>query len=124
MNHEAGSTPAPGARRALYAAYAARAPCMGVLSLSGAMQPEDVEAHIKPTATQPPLLLITAERDLPFMQPAPARATAVAFTALGVATRHLTVTGADHWYPADALIDGSTTVQQAMRAAIRDRSGS
>ena len=112
-----------GARCALYTAYGARVPCVGVLALSGVMQPEDVAAHIDPAAAQPPLLIITAERDLSYLRPEPARAATEALQARHVRTRHFTVPGRDHWYPAEAMTDAGITVQQAMQMAIRDWTG-
>jgi dienelactone hydrolase len=89
-----------GGRCALYAAYANRVPCVGVISLSAVMQSEDVEAHVKEGEAAPPLLLLTAEKDLDYIS-AGAGPSLRALRGRGVdAARHI-VTGRDHWYPAE-----------------------
>jgi len=101
-----------GARCALYAAYAEHVPCVGVLSLSGTMDTAD----IRPGA-MPPVLMISAEEDVGYIIDATPRVAA----ALG--GRQLRIPGRDHWYPAEAMTDAGMTVQQAMRAALRDWTG-
>jgi acetyl esterase/lipase len=111
-----------GGRCALYAAYANRVPCVGVLSLSGVMQSEDVEAHVKAGEACPPLLLLTAEKDLDYIS-AGAGPALKALRSRGVdAARHI-VTGRDHWYPAEAPTDIGLSVQAAMRDALRRWTG-
>jgi steroid delta-isomerase-like uncharacterized protein len=100
-----------GARCALYAAYARRVPCAGVLALSGAMPVWDVAAHVAPGA--PPLLMISAERDIGYIREG-VEPTLAAFAERGVATEHVTVPGWDHWYPGDAPAAPGGTVAGAM----------
>lgn len=111
-----------GARCALYAAYADRVPCAGVIALSGMMQPEDLRAHVVAGQPQPPLLLIVAEHDLGYV-PSGADATLRALHEAGCDARLVRVPGRDHWYAAEAMTDGGVTVQQAMRDTLRRWSG-
>lgn len=111
-----------GARCALYAAYADRVPCLGVIALSGMMQQEDIAAHLAPGRAVPPLLLISADNDLGYVRDG-VGAMVQAMGAAGCAARHVTVTGRDHWYAAEAMTDAGVTVQQAMRAALREWGG-
>lgn len=111
-----------GARCALYAAYAERVPCVGVLALSGLIQPEDIVAHVTPGAALPPLLLVLAEEDVGSIRMfGPGMVTAMGER--GCAARLVQVPGRDHWYAAEAMTDAGLTVQQAMRAALRDWTG-
>jgi LDH2 family malate/lactate/ureidoglycolate dehydrogenase len=43
--------------------------------------------------------------------------------AKGCDARHVQVPGRDHWYAAEAMTNAGVTVQQAMRAALRDWTG-
>lgn len=105
-----------GARCALYAAYARRVPCAGVLALSGAMPVWDVAAHVGPGA--PPLMLISAARDIGYIRD-DAAPTLAAFAERGVAVEHVGVPGWDHWYPGDAPAAPGGTVAAAMLGFIR-----
>ncbi len=111
-----------GGRAAAYAAHAEGVPCVGVISLSGLMQPEDIAAHVTPGRPHPPLLLVVAEQDLPSMRDG-AGPMAQGLRARGCAVRQATVLGRDHWYAAEAPTDAGGTVQQVMRAALRDWTG-
>lgn len=99
-----------GGRAAVYAAYAERAPCIGVLSLSGLMAVEDVAAHMATGAAQPPLLMIVAEQDIGYLRDA-APAMARAMRERGCDARLLGLPGRDHWYAAEARTDAGLTVQ-------------
>lgn len=111
-----------GARCALYAAFAERVPCVGVLALSGLIQPEDIEAHVPPGIALPPMLVVMAEADVASMLDFAPRVVA-AMRERGCAVRLVTIPGRDHWYAAEAMTDAGVTVQQAMRAALRDWTG-
>jgi dienelactone hydrolase len=111
-----------GARAALYAANGEGVPCVGVIALSGLMQPEDVATHMAPGKPHPPVLLLAAEEDLPSVRDW-AKPMAQAMRERGCAVRHLVVQGRDHWYAAEALTDVGMTVQQAMRAALLEWTG-
>jgi acetyl esterase/lipase len=111
-----------GGRCALYAAYANDVPCVGVIALSAMMQAEDLVAHMEPGGGYPPLLLLTAEQDLPSVTLGAGPGIA-ALTAAGVEVAHRRVPGRDHWYAAEAVTDSGETVQQAMRAALRRWTG-
>ena len=111
-----------GGRAAVYAAYAEGVPCVGVISLSGLMAPEDIAAHMPPGKAQPPLLMILAEEDVGYLvQDAPPMVQAM--QARGCAARLLRVPGRDHWYAAEAATEAGLSVQQAMRQALRDWTG-
>lgn len=111
-----------GARCALYAAYAEHVPCVGVLALSGLIQPEDIEAHVTPGVALPPLLVVMAEADVASMLDFAPRVVA-AMSERGCAVRLAQIPGRDHWYPAEAMTDSGNTVQQVMRGALRDWTG-
>jgi dienelactone hydrolase len=111
-----------GARCALYAAYAERVPCLGVLALSGLIQPEDIEAHVTPGAALPPMQVVMAEADVASMLDFAPRVVA-AMRERGCTIRLARIPGRDHWYAAEAMTDSGGTVQQVMRAALRDWTG-
>ncbi len=111
-----------GARCALYAAFAEHVPCVGVLALSGLIQPEDIAAHVPPGAALPPVLVVMAEADVASMLDFAPRVVA-AMHERGCAARLVNIPGRDHWYAAEAMTDAGVTVQQAMRGALRDWTG-
>ena len=111
-----------GARCALYAAYAKAVPCAGVIALSGLMQPEDIAAHMPPGRNKPPLLLISAEYDISYLRDAAAPMVA-AMRQRGCDAHLRRVPGRDHWYAAEAATDAGPSVQQVMRAALREWTG-
>ena len=111
-----------GATCALYAAFAARVPCVGVLALSGSIAPHDIEAYLARSRPHPPLLLVTAEHDLDYLREG-AAPMVVALRAHGCDARRVTVPGRDHWYAAEAATSDGGTVQQVLRAALRQWTG-
>jgi acetyl esterase/lipase len=111
-----------GGRAAAYAAYAEGVPCAGVLSLSGLMQPEDIAACMAPGQAHPPLLMLVAEEDVPYLIEA-APAMVAAMRERGCDARLIHVPGRDHWYAAEAATDAGGTVQQVLRAAVRNWTG-
>jgi len=106
-----------GARCALYAAYAERVPCAGVIALSGVMQPEDVRAYLTADRHHPPLLLIAAENDLGYVVTG-VEQTAQGMRAAGGDVRVVRVPVRDHWYAADAPTDTGETVYASIRSAL------
>ena len=111
-----------GGRAAAYAALAERVPCVGVLSLSGLMQVEDIVAHVAPGRPQPPLMMVVAEHDVGYLRDAGA-AMVRALRERGCDARLVGVPGRDHWYAAEAMTDAGVTLQQVLRAALRDWTG-
>lgn len=111
-----------GGRCSVYAAYANRVPCVGIISLSGVMQSEDVGAHVKPGDARPPLLLLIAEKDLDYVA-AGAGPSCQALRNQGVDAARVIVPGRDHWYSAEAPTDIGMTVQGTMRDALRRWTG-
>lgn len=106
-----------GARCALYAAYAEHVPCVGVLALSGSLDLADVRP-----GPLPPLLMLSAEHDVGYIADGTPGIVA-GMRAKGCDARHIQVPGRDHWYAAEAMTEAGVTVQQAMRAALRDWTG-
>lgn len=106
-----------GARCALYAAYAEHVPCVGVLALSGSLDLADVRPGLLP-----PLLMLSAEHDVGYIADGTPGIVA-GMRAKGCDARHIQVPGRDHWYAAEAMTEAGVTVQQAMRAALRDWTG-
>ena len=107
-----------GARCALYAAYAERVPCAGVIALSGTMADADIAAYLPAGAAHPPLLLITAEHDVGYIRDG-APPMVAAMRARGCDARHVAVPGRDHWYAAEAVTAGGPTVEQVLRDALQ-----
>lgn len=107
-----------GARCALYAAYARQVPCAGVVALSGTMQPEDLERHLRTDNAPVPLLLVAAGRDLPSVL-GTAEATVRAIREAGQHADLVSVPGQDHWYAAEATTDRGTSVADAIRTAMQ-----
>ncbi|MFO1082008.1 MAG: alpha/beta hydrolase fold domain-containing protein [Reyranellaceae bacterium] len=111
-----------GARCALYAAYAERVPCAGVLALSGTMMPEDIEAHVRSGDKLPPLLVVAAEEDVPYIRDG-AAPMVQALRERGCDARRVRVPRRDHWYAAEAVTDTGQTVQAVLRDAVRAWTG-
>ena len=111
-----------GGRAAAYAAYADGVPCVGVLSLSGLMQVEDIATHVAPGQPHPPLLMVLAEEDIGYLRVA-GMAMVEALRERGCDARLVRVPGRDHWYAAEAMTDAGVTLQQAVRAALRNWTG-
>jgi acetyl esterase/lipase len=111
-----------GARCALYAAYAERVPCAGVIALSGTMMDVDIEAYLPRGTRHPPLLLFAAEQDVGYIRDG-AAPMVQAMQARGCDATLATVPGRDHWYAAEAVTGGGATVQQTMRDALRRWTG-
>ncbi|MEI6161539.1 MAG: hypothetical protein WCP77_17025, partial [Roseococcus sp.] len=86
------------------------------------IQPEDIEAHVAPGTALPPMLVVMAEADVGSMLDFAPRVVA-AMSERGCAVRLVNIPGRDHWYAAEAMTDAGVTVQQAMRAALRDWTG-
>lgn len=107
-----------GARCAIYAAYAERVPCAGVLALSGTMMDVDIDAYLPHDGLYPPLLLIAAEHDVDYIRDS-AAPMVEAMRSRGCDARLATVPQRDHWYAAEAITSEGTTVQGTMRAALR-----
>ncbi|MBX9751192.1 MAG: alpha/beta hydrolase [Roseococcus sp.] len=111
-----------GGRCALYAAYAEHVPCVGVLALSGLIQPEDIAAHARPGLALPPMLLVMAEADVgSVLTFGPGMVQTL--REHGSDARLVQVPDRDHWYCAEAMTDAGMTVQQALRAALRNWTG-
>jgi predicted esterase len=111
-----------GARCAIYAAYAERVPCAGVLALSGTMMECDIAAYASPDRRPPPLLLLAAGQDVDYIRDGAAPMVG-AMRARGCDARLVTIPNRDHWYAAEATTSEGGTVQQAMREALRRWTG-
>lgn len=111
-----------GARCALFAAYAERVPCVGVLALSGTMAEADIAAYLPAGSGHPPLLLLTAENDIGYIRDG-APPMIAAMRARGCDARHVSVPGRDHWYAAEATTADGPTVEAVLRDALRRWTG-
>ena len=111
-----------GARCALYAAYAERVPCAGVIALSGILQPEDIDAYVHKDWPQPPLLAVVAEHDVGYIAAA-AEPMIEALRQRACDARLAWVPGRDHWYAAEAATDLGQSVQAVLRDALRRWTG-
>jgi dienelactone hydrolase len=111
-----------GARCALYAAYAERVPCAGVLALSGTMMECDIDAYVMPSGRPPPLLLVAAGQDVDYIRDG-AGPMVEAMRTRGCDARLVSVPNRDHWYAAEAVTADGGTVQQALREALRRWTG-
>lgn len=111
-----------GASCALYAAYAERVPCNGVLALSGSIAADDIETYLGPSGRHPPLQLVVAEQDLDYLRDG-AGPMVEAMRSHGCDARLVTVPGRDHWYAAEAATSAGGTVQETMRDALRRWTG-
>jgi len=111
-----------GARCALYAAYADRVPCVGVLALSGTMMADDIARYLSPSRPQPALQLVVADGDVGYVRDG-ADPMAAAMQQRGCDARVAWVTGRDHWYAAEAVTDSGATVQAVLREALRRWTG-
>lgn len=107
-----------GGRAAVYAAYAKRVPVAGIVSISGPMAPEDVAHWARKGETQPPLLMVTGEKDLEHVvKQTPAMIEALGMA--GAATEWCTVPGGTHFYPASSVTADGRSVFGAIDAALR-----
>lgn len=111
-----------GARCALYAAYADRVPCVGVLALSGTMMADDIARHVSPSRPQPALQLVVADGDVGYVRDG-AGPMVEAMRDHGCDARVAWVAGRDHWYAAEAITDSGATVQTVLRDALRRWTG-
>lgn len=111
-----------GARCALFAAYAERVPCAGVIALSGTMAEADVAAYLPAGGKHPPLLLLTAEHDVGYIRDGAAPMIS-AMRARGCDARHVSVPGRDHWYAAEAATADGPSVEAVMRDTLRRWTG-
>lgn len=111
-----------GARCALYAAYADRVPCLGVLALSGTMMADDIARHISPSRPQPALQLVVADGDVGYVRDG-AGPMVEAMRGRGCDARVAWVAGRDHWYAAEAITDSGASVQAVLREALRRWTG-
>ena len=82
------------------------------------MATEDIAAYLPPGHQHPPLLLLVADGDIGYVRES-AAPMVKAMRDRGCDARLETVLGSDHWYAAEAKTDAGTTVQQAMRGALR-----
>lgn len=92
-----------GAVASAYAAFARGVPAAAVVCLSGGMNQEDAEYYVHGGRGLPPVLLFTAENDLPSTPPR-ARALEVAVVRVGLGVRHYRVPGRPHFYPRTATV--------------------
>lgn len=111
-----------GARCALFAAYAERVPCAGVIALSGTMADADVAAYLPAGGKHPPLLLFTAQHDIGYIRDGAAPMVS-AMRARGCDARHVSVPGRDHWYAAEAATADGPSVEAVMRDTLRRWTG-
>ena len=111
-----------GARCALYAAYADRVPCVGVLALSGTIMADDIVRHISPSRPQPALQLVVADGDVGYVRDGAGPMVEV-MRDHGCDARVAWVAGRDHWYAAEAITDSGATVQTVLRDALRRWTG-
>ena len=106
-----------GARTALNAAFGEKLPVAAVVSLSGYMNDEDFQRHVRRAAKGPAVLVISAERDLDYIVEATPRLVRHLRVA-GLDCDQVTVPDAGHFYPAEAAArhdsGGVTTVERAM----------
>ena len=112
-----------GARMALMVAYCARVPVRGVVSLSGFIGPDDFARYVSGAPGEPPVLLITGENDIDYIQ-ASAQEIAGAFAAKQLLAGAHVVAGANHFYPAESaltLADGRTSTVEGEMAAFYAR---
>jgi len=92
-----------GAFGSAYAAFALGVPAAAVVCLSGGMNPEDAEHYVHGGRGLPPVLLFTAEHDLPSIPPrAQALETCAARAGLGM--RHYRVPGKPHFYDRESPV--------------------
>jgi acetyl esterase/lipase len=98
-----------GAVASAYAAFAHGVPAAAVVCLSGGMNPEDAEYYVHGGRGLPPVLLFTAEHDLPSTPPR-ARALEVAAARAGLGVRHYRVPAKPHFYDRESPVQlqGST----------------
>lgn len=118
-----------GAVASAYSAFALGVPAAGVICLSGGMNVEDAEYYVHGGRGSPPLLLFTAENDLPSTPPR-ARALELAAARAGLGVRHYLVPDKPHFYDRESTVrlQGSTMaggercrhVEEAMEQFLKD----
>lgn len=98
-----------GAVSSAYSAFALGVPAAAVICLSGGMNAEDAEYYVHGGRGLPPVLLFTAEDDLPSTPPR-ARALEAAAARAGLGVRHYQVPGKPHFYDRESPVQlqGST----------------
>jgi len=98
-----------GAVASAYSAFALGVPAAAVICLSGGMNVEDAEYYVHGARGLPPVLLFTAENDLPSTPPR-ARALEAAVAKAGLGVRHYHVPGRPHFYDRESPVQlqGST----------------
>ena len=118
-----------GAVASAYSAFARGVPAAAVVCLSGGMNQEDAEYYVHGGRGLPPVLLFTAENDLPSTPPR-ARALEIAAARAGLGVRHYRVPGKPHFYDraSEVQLQRSTmpggelcgTVEEAMEKFLAD----
>ena len=98
-----------GAVASAYSVFACGVPAAAVICLSGGMNQEDADYYVHGGRGLPPVLLFTAENDLPSTPPR-ARALEVAAARAGLGVRHYRVPGKPHFYgrASEVQLQGST----------------
>ena len=92
-----------GAVSSAYSAYALGVPAAAVVCLSGGMNAEDAEYYVHGGRGLPPVLLFTAEHDLPSTPPR-ARALEACAARAGLGVRHYRVPDRPHFYDRESPV--------------------
>ena len=92
-----------GAFGSAYSAYALGVPAAAVVCLSGGMNPEDAEHYLHAGRGLPPVLMFTAEHDLPSIPPR-ARALETCAARAGIGLWHFGVPGRPHFYDRESAV--------------------
>lgn len=118
-----------GAVSSAYSAFALGVPVAAVVCLSGGMNPEDADYYVHGGRGLPPVLLFTAEHDLPSTPPR-ARALEAAAARAGLGVRHYRVPARPHFYDRESPVrlQGATMpggehcrdVEEAMECFLTD----
>jgi acetyl esterase/lipase/ketosteroid isomerase-like protein len=118
-----------GAVASAYSAFALGVPAAAVICLSGGMNPEDAEYYVHGGRGLPPVLLFTAEHDLPSTPPR-AKALEIAVARVGLGVRHYRVPGKPHFYDRESPVElqastmpggeRSTTVEAAIESFLTE----
>ena len=102
----------------MYAAYARRVPVAGVVSISGPMAPEDALHWVRRDERQPPLQMITGEKDLEHVvKSTPGMVDALA--GAGVSVAWSTVPGGTHFYSSSSITAEGRSVLDTVTAALK-----
>lgn len=107
-----------GGRGAVYAAYAKRVPVAGVVSISGPMAPEDALHWTRGGGPNPPLLMVTGEKDLEHVV-ASTPAMLDTLATAGVATEWCKVPAATHFYPSSSVASDGRTLLDTFTTALQ-----